>query len=296
MPTLPKVDGGIIGSSDTWGTRFPEDYPDIELEVVDEVPECDTPFGRSAPFKLLRYKNHRILYIGMHGCFPNDTEVIHPYLASKQVAWVFKKAQVPWVITGGSVGGIQSSQGNDLPPWSVLVPNDFVMWPNVVIVPQERVPRPPRSVFYRLTHPFCPILSAMLVEESRKEEQFLAIESHGVYVCTPWGRFESASEIRAMRDLGWNVVGQTVGHEAIAFREVGIPVASLNIVSNYAEEGNRWIGDSTNAMSEFYKSCPPYMARVIANTVKRIFDEDIKPSSLEPYVLTGLEMFPVPGA
>jgi purine nucleoside phosphorylase len=296
MSEQPNVNGGIIGGSGTWEARFPEDFPELGLEVVGYIEEQDTPFGLSAPFKMLRYKQYKILCVGMHGCFPNEKEAIHPHNAAMQVAWVFKQAGVPWVLTGGSVGGIQSLNGSDLPPWSVLIPDDFAMWPNPVIVPEGRVPRPTKSIFYRLAKPFCPVMGTVLYQNAKKNDLFATVELGGVYVCTPWGRFETAAEIAAMKHYGWNVVGQTVGHEAIALRGVGIPVASLNIVSNFAESGERWIGSTSGEMAQFYCDCPSEVAGVIAATVRQILDEAIMPSSLDSYELSGLEKFPVPNA
>lgn len=295
----PKVDAGIIGGSGTWGTKFPEDFPELGLVVTDYLPELETPYGNSAPFKVITYKGHKILYVGMHGCYPSESEMILPPWAAKQVAWIFHQTGAKWILTGGSVGGIQTSTGASLPPWSIVIPNDFLMWQPPVMPTNHggRTPRTPRSIFYRIAGAFCPILSEQLYKATAKQaDKLQVIQQGGVYTCTPWGRFETPVEIQTMKQLGLTVVGQTVGWEAIAAREEGISIASLNIVSNFAEENNRWSGNTPNGMAEFYWQCPPIVAKIITDTVKGIFDEGIKPSSLEPYILTGLENFPVPGA
>lgn len=295
-----KADFGIIGGSGTWGAKFPEDFPELGLRVIKYLGEQDTPSGKSAPFKLLGYKNFQGLYVGMHGAYPSKHEATHPLWASQQVAWVFKKHQVPWVITGGSVGGIQALDGSDLPPWSVLIPSDFFTWPTLAYVPPGRIFRPTGvSEFYRLNMPFCPILSKVLYNQTiqqKTEGGFPKVEIGGVYACTPMGRFETEQEIKMLKMLGGHVVGQTVGLEAIALRNAQIPVASLNIVSNYAEENDRWIGDKPNSMAEFYKSCPKVMAKIISASVNQILDESIVPSSMDSSILTDLDMFPVLGA
>lgn len=295
--SIPKVDAAIIGGSGTWGARFPEDF-NLGLEVCEYLPSQDTPHGESAPFKILSYKDHRIIYVAMHGCYPNKEESILPPWASKQVAWIFHQAGAKWILTGGSVGGIQTATGTDLPPWSIVIPSDFFMWqpPVVPINHNGRVKRTPRSVFYRVAGAFCPILGRQLYQAATKQTEARIVQKGGIYTCTPWGRFETPSEISAMKQLGHTVVGQTVGWEAIAARQEGIPIASLNIVSNYAEENNRWCGSTASAMTDFYWECPPLVAKITADAAKSIFDEEIKPSSLDQYRLTGLEQFPVPEA
>ena len=162
MQRVPQASLGIVGGSTTWGARFPEGF-DLGLPVVKYLGEFSTPFGMSAPFKLIEYKDAVILYVGMHGCFPNESEMIHPYFASKQLAWVFKQAGVSAILGGGSVGGIQTSAGERLPRWSVVIPNDFVMTPNIVLVPQGRIPLDNHnSPFYRMARPFDSALSRVL--------------------------------------------------------------------------------------------------------------------------------------
>lgn len=297
--SIPPVEAGIIGGSGTWGAKFPEDFPNLGLEVCEYLSGQSTPHGDSAPLKILKYKNHRIIYVGMHGCYPNKEESILPPWASRQIAWLFREAGAKWILTGGSVGGIQATRGANLPPWSIVIPDDFLMWQPPVIPVNHggRVKRPSRSVFYRVAGAFCPTLSEELYKATAKQAGKLQIiQKGGVYTCTPWGRFETPAEIATMKKLGLTVVGQTVGWEAIAARKEQIPIASLNIVSNFAEENNRWCNESPRGMAEFYQECPPVVAEIIADTVKAVFDEEINPSSLDPYRLTGLEMFPVPGA
>ena len=299
MNSIPQAELGIIGGSTTWGARFPEDFPELGLYVLAHVEEQTPPFGTSAPLKLLEYKDRRILYVGMHGCFPNDGEVIHPYWASKQLAWIYKNAGVFAVLGGGSVGGIQTSKGERLPRWSVVIPDDFMMEPAVIVVPQGRTTWSIReSLFYRMALPFDPILSQVLYKQAlaqNTDDQFPVVQIGGIYTCTPLGRFETKAEIlRAKRD-GGTVVGQTIGHETIELRNAQIPFAVINIVSNDAE-GDNWVDDYPNGMAEFYWECPESMARVIASSAKRILDESIKPTSLTPLALTNLESFPVQGA
>jgi 5'-methylthioadenosine phosphorylase len=55
-----------------------------------------------------------------------------------------------------------------------------------------------------------------------------------VYVCTQGPRFETKAEIRAFEVLGGEVVGMTGVPEVVLACEVGIPYASVGIVTNFA--------------------------------------------------------------
>lgn len=56
-----------------------------------------------------------------------------------------------------------------------------------------------------------------------------------VYVCVQGPRYETAAEIGAFRGQGGDVVGMTVGTEAILCTELGIAYGCLAVVTNMAE-------------------------------------------------------------
>jgi purine nucleoside phosphorylase len=295
MSQFPYAVGGIIGGSGTWGARFPEDLG-TDFTVVEYLAPFETPHGMTAPFKLLEIQGARILYVGMHGMYPNPREIIPPWIAAKQIAWVFSQYGVEWAITGGSVGGIQDLAGNPLSPWSIVVPDDFRM-EEIPLPTADRVARSGKSEFYRLGQPFCPSLSNKLVRAARAESQEQVLEE-GIYACTPLGRFETSAEVQGLKQFGAHIVGQTVGHEAVEMVNHSIHLGSLNIVSNYAENGGIWVDpqDEPNSMAEFYRSCPPLVGRIINVAVRTILDEGVRDCGCDKYVLTGLESFPVEGA
>ncbi len=288
---------GIIGNSNFWSIDWPEDFPNSGIKVIQEIDPICTPFGESAPLKLVEYQGHPLLYVGMHGCYPNDHEMILPPWAAQQLAWIFKQAGVKWVLTGGSVGGIQTKNSDDLPPGSVIIPDDIFMWQPPVITqpdPGGRVPLPNRSIFYRMAQPFCPVLSQVLHQMALNHQSELGtIQLGGTYTCTPWGRFETAAEIAAMKQLGLSVVGQTVGWEALALRD--IPIGAIDTISNFAESTVRWCGETSSDMAEYYWNCAQIMGTILNEAIAYIFDNQIVPSSPAKFALTGLEQFPVPG-
>lgn len=294
--SIPAAAYALVGGSGTWGARFPEDLhlPDVELvEVYRDG--FETPYGRSAPFKLLRIGDALVWRTAMHGMWRDDGSPPYaPWIAAKQVTWILEEAGVKWVLVEGSVGGIQNPDqpGAPLPPWSVVISTDFMLlWR-----PEDSQPyKPKRPGSARLNEPFCPILRKALIEAARQEPKF-AVYEHGVYITTPWLRFETAAEIGAMAHMGAHVVGHTLGHEMPLWRRAGFRVASLNIVSNHAEGKHGWSGDETGSMADFYTTCPHQVGPVMVNALKSIIDQGIQPPADEHQRLTGLQQFPVRGA
>lgn len=254
------------------------------------------PYGRTAAFKLLEVAGERVLRVPMHGWH----EGVHgtplpPWACSRQVAWVFQEAGVERVIVEGSVGGVQNPEHlGELPPWSVVVPNDFMMpWcPPVDPVPFHGQP------YRRMREPFCRGLRDALLTAAREQTRFAAVYDGGVYYCSPPGRFETKAEIRVIASWGAHIVGMSLSHEVPLMRRLGIHFASLNIVVNHAEGHRFWTTDSPapEDMAEFYRECPMPVGNTIFNAVKEIVLHGVEGCKCESYLLAGMEAFPVEGA
>ena len=296
---VPHARYGLIGGSGTWSMRFPEGLERDDVELVEVFAAgFDTPYGRSIPFKLLKVAGEPVLRVSMHGVRYGEMgiRVEPPWVAAKQVASVFREAGVRWGLVEGSVGGIQSPAraGEPLPPWSVVITDDFLMlW------------RPPdqspfitsRAKVARFREPFCAALRRALFEAASNEPRFAAVYEHGVYACTQMGRFETPAEIRAFAGMGAHTVGMTLGHEAPLMRVLGIHYASLNIVSNYAEGTDTgWVGDDAGGMRRFYAECAPVVGDVMLNALGKVIREGPGACNCDSYTLDRLNTLPVPGA
>ncbi len=299
MTNIPSASYSLVGGSGTWGARFPEDLEMPNVEMTDYFEGFDTPFGRTAPFKLLRIAGQNVLRTAMHGMWDHGggqgSRPRTPWLAAKQVGWVLEQAGVQWAMVEASVGGIQrpDKPGEPLPPWSVTINTDYMMF----FRPEDDQPFfGGRKRSARFKDPFCPIMSKHLSEAARKEPKFAGVYDDAIYVCTAWGRFETAKEIQVYADMGAHVVGHTLAHELPIFRKAGVRLASVGIISNHAEGREEWVGDNADAMADFYFSCPHYLGPVMANAMQALIESGVTPPEDPDIYLYGLGQFPVEGA
>jgi purine nucleoside phosphorylase len=88
--------------------------------------------------------------------------------------------------------------------------------------------------------PFSPALRARLIAACAAQN--VPAATHGTYVCTEGPRLETAAEIAMFGWGGAAVVGMTLCPEVWLAAELGLPYASLCIVTNMAT--GRWHLDS----------------------------------------------------
>lgn len=139
------------------------------------------------------------------------------------LALAMKSLGVPQVISTGAVGSLCA----DLPAGSIVVCSDLLDFSG-----RNQTLYDNTVVHTDISHPFDPaIREALLRSASRLSEK---IEERGVYVCVHGPRYETPAEIAFYRQAGGDVIGMTVGSEAVAMREAGIPYACLAGVTNLA--------------------------------------------------------------
>lgn len=83
-----------------------------------------------------------------------------------------------------------------------------------------------------VTEPYSPELHDYLMRVA--EQQNVTLKRGATYACFNGPRFETAAEIKMVRQLGGHLVGQTNYPEALLARELAIAYATVGVVSNYA--------------------------------------------------------------
>jgi len=218
---IPQVEVGIICGSSTNAINFPVDIRVPGVEMLGQELIFETPFGNSPEFGHFRYAGKNVLTCRMHGWRQGVTRA----QASQQIFWVFKEAGVKYVLTEGGVGGINHL----LETRDVVIPHDYLdfsMRKDVSL-----------GLPYLLTmrEPICPEVAKALYLSVQEHNPPRHVFPRSVYVCTDGRHFESPAEIQMFKQLGGDVIGQSVCPEVYLAREIGAHFASVQLVVNHAE-------------------------------------------------------------
>jgi len=173
--------------------------------------------------------------------------------------WLLYELGVEQIVVDASVGGIRAK------PWDFVVPSDVII-NNLAKEAVARLARElGRDLWVRMANPFCPrIREALIANAKRIKEEGTEELTHpigdvidgGTTITTPLSVFETAVEIGFYRDFipGAVAVNQSTGQEAAASRILGMCMAVINPVANYAEgiSGGVWLPEE-GGMKQFYK-------------------------------------------
>lgn len=218
---LPKIDLGLIAGSSTNALSFPRDLKEPGVEILAEKLVIPTPYGDSPEFIHFRYAGKQVLTCRMHGW----REGVSRAEASKQIFWVFHEAGVRYVLTEGGAGAVNHL----LKPRDIVIPHDYL---DFSLRKDVSLGLP---YLLSMREPFCPGLSQALYESIRENKPSGYVFRRGVYACTDGRHFESPAEVQMLKQLGADLVGQSVCPEVYLAREIGAHYASVQLVVNFAE-------------------------------------------------------------
>lgn len=236
LKTVPAAEFGLIGGSSTLSLRFPEDIPGHRVRVLEKNLQFETPYGPSPLFKLLeldapggsgagRPGPVRALTVRMHGWRHGVTRAD----ASRQLFWVLQQAGVTQVLAEGGVGSVSHL----LELRDIVIANDYIdlsMRQDVGLGgPYLLIMRDP--VCRRLGEALARAAEAVPTGRGEPHRVF----RRGVYAVTDGRHFESRAEVQAMKQMGADVVGQSMAPEVYLAREIGACFAGVYMVVNYAE-------------------------------------------------------------
>lgn len=216
---IPKVNLAFIGGSSTFAINFPEDLKLEGVKVLDRKIFL-TPFGESPEFKLFEVNGEPVLTLRMHGWRAGVSRAD----ASRQIFWVLEKAGVKSILAEGGVGAIK--RGFNL--------RDFIIPDDYIDLSLRRDVRLSDRYLLVMRDPICPDLSKLLSKTIAglfAERQ----AGRGIYVVTDGRHFESRAEVRMIKSLGGDVIGQSLCPEVYLAREIGACYAGLYLIVNRAE-------------------------------------------------------------
>jgi 5'-methylthioadenosine phosphorylase len=249
---IPKAGLAFIGGSSTFAIDFPVAVNIPKVTVVGKE-VFRTPFGNSPEFTLFSVEGVQALSVKMHGWRSG----IRRADASKQVFWVLEQAGVKSILAEGGVGSIRK----DLVLRNFIVPEDYLDFSLRKDVHLSD------DYLLVMRDPVCPALTQILVETTKKMLPKRKI-SRGVYAVTDGRHFESRAEVRMIRLLGGDVIGQSLCPEVYLAREIRACYAGIYLVVNRAEGiGPDW---SHEELKDIFYQEAVNIGKIIIQSLKQI--------------------------
>ena len=168
------------------------------------------------------FGGHTVYYLPRHGFRYSCPPHLINYRANLKALQTLK---VDYILATSAVGTISDK----------FKPGDLVLLSDFIDFSKKREGtfcKKGRLKFTDVTEPY----SVKLREKMLAAAKALNITVHpeGVYVCAEGPRFETKAEIKAFEVLGGELVGMTNTPEVVLANELGIPYATLAIVTNLA--------------------------------------------------------------
>jgi 5'-methylthioadenosine phosphorylase len=223
--------------------------------------DMTTPYGPAFPIFLLERYGEQVAFASRHGL--GRLEVSPPFVNARANIWAAHALGVRRVISWNGVGAINP----------LLEVHDLLLLDGVLDFTRTRVRsfdhRPPTTDHRppamaedrgsRIAEPLVPIrdlrsatpdpcfdmmLSSLVYAAAVGQSAQRTTDDgppttrrifpRGIYACAEGPRLETAAEIRGFRRAGADVVGMTLVPEVFLARELGMALASLAYVTNYA--------------------------------------------------------------
>ncbi len=207
-----KAKIGLIGGS---GIR--------ELEMFEDIEEVNvhTPFGSpSASVQIGKFKELSVAFIPRHG----KGHVLPPHKVNYRAnIWALKELGVERIISACAVGSLKE----ELKPGHIVIPDQFI---DFTKKRDYTFYDGGRTVHVSTADPFCPELSSIFSEETKK----LAIPHHdgGTYITVEGPRFSTRAESRMFRNFA-DIIGMTLNPEVQLAREKEMCYVCLAMITDY---------------------------------------------------------------
>lgn len=192
---------------------------------VGERRVLDTPFGASSAFVHLSWQDGEAWFSSRHG--EGGLQQSAAFVNHRANVWAARELGASAILSWNGVGAIAPG----LSVGQALIPDDLLDMTRARVatfnISDTQLPA---------GSPFDAALRARLVAACQSLD--IPCATHGTYVCTEGPRLETASEIAMYGWGGAAVVGMTLSPEVWLAAELGIPYASVCIITNMAT--GRW--------------------------------------------------------
>ena len=210
-----KAEIAVIGGSGFYSMR--------SLEWA-RVKVIKTPYGDSPEISVGKLGGQEVAFIPRHG----KGHTAPPHLVNYRAnLWALRKLGVGRVLATTACGSLNPK----------VRPGELALLYQFVDFTKQRPQTfyeggKGRVVHVDVTEPYCPELRDVLCNTA-KDLKF-KLHPRATYGCTEGPRFETAAEIRALRKLGCDLVGQTIVPECVLARELELCYAAFAVVTNFA--------------------------------------------------------------
>ena len=192
---------------------------------TNHILDVKTEWGKpSSPIRILNIEGYEVAFINRHG----DDHAYAPHNIPYQAnILAMKNIGVSSVIGISSTGLINL---REMKVGDILILDDFDRgnW-NITIYKQEVVHTP-------MAEPYSHVLRDILIKAGNDlmNGKNVTIHDHGVYYATKGPSFETKTEIKRLKILGYDVVGMTQAPEVICANEAGLQYAGIATTDNAA--------------------------------------------------------------
>ncbi|HHW57634.1 MAG TPA: S-methyl-5'-thioinosine phosphorylase [Clostridia bacterium] len=194
-------------------------------DVAEKVSQktINTKYGK-VDIDVVTIEGENVAFLARHG----KGHGVPPHLVNYRAnIMALKHIGVKYIYATAAVGSLNENYA----PGEVVVLKDFIDFtkvrPFTFFEGEDGVVR-----HVDMSDPYCSNLREKFYKAAQKEG--LSIKGDAVYVCTEGPRFETASEIKAYKMLGADVVGMTNVPEVVLAKELGICYVAVGIVTNWA--------------------------------------------------------------
>jgi 5'-methylthioadenosine phosphorylase len=202
-----------------------------EFATVGERRIVNTPYGSSAPFVQLIASGHSLWFSSRHG--ENGLQRSAAFVNHRANVWAARELGAEAILSWNGVGAVAPG----LAVGQAVVPDDLLDMTRArtdatFTSPAEGQSGDSKPLALPAGSPFHAEWRARLMQACAALG--VPCATHGTYVCTEGPRLETAAEIAMFAWGGAAVVGMTLAPEVWLAAELGIPYASLCIVTNMA--------------------------------------------------------------